>query len=95
MAEALDDRYGANFYRDLKTRTWDILNSLTHTGMLQLAQRFTKHEIKSSYIAQYLVCGDVRLSSELGGVRDPLWQRGRLSMCVRWNAEEQVATSVT
>ena len=51
MAEALDDRYGANFYRDLKTRTWDILNSLTHTGMLQLAQRFTKHEIKSSYTA--------------------------------------------
>jgi hypothetical protein len=50
MAEALDPAHNTgDFFQDFKKRAWNALNSYTHTGMLQLGRRFTKHEVKSSY----------------------------------------------
>jgi len=33
----------------LKTRSWKVLNSYTHGGMLQIGRRFTKHEVVNNY----------------------------------------------
>jgi hypothetical protein len=50
IAEALDPAHNTgDFFEDFKKRTWNALNSYTHTGMLQLGRRFTKHEVKNSY----------------------------------------------
>ena len=50
LATAIDESYRAEgFFLNLKKRSWDALNSYTHTGMLQLGRRFTKHEVKPSY----------------------------------------------
>ena len=50
MARAIDESYrGEGFFQNLKVRSWDALNSYTHTGMLQLGRRFTEHEVRSSY----------------------------------------------
>ena len=50
LATAIDEGYRAgDLFRDLKKRSWDALNSYTHTGMLQLGRRFTRHEVKPSY----------------------------------------------
>jgi hypothetical protein len=50
MAEAIDPAYNTDdLFRGLKKGAWDGLNSFTHTGMLQLGRRFTKHEVKNSY----------------------------------------------
>jgi hypothetical protein len=50
LATAIDAGYRTkDFFQKLKTRSWDFLNSYTHTGMLQLGRRFTKQETKPSY----------------------------------------------
>jgi hypothetical protein len=50
IAEAIDPAHNAgDLFRDLKKRSWKALNSYTHTGMLQIGRRFTKHEVVNSY----------------------------------------------
>ncbi len=50
LAEAIDTSYQTGgFYANLKKRSWDALNSYTHTGMLQLGRRFTGHELNPAY----------------------------------------------
>jgi hypothetical protein len=49
MAKAIDVACGINCFHDLKNRTWDALNSYTHTGILQLGRRFTGHKLIPSY----------------------------------------------
>lgn len=50
MADAIDDKYrGEGFFDDLKKRTWAALCSSAHAGMLQLARRFTGHQLKPAY----------------------------------------------
>jgi len=50
LAEANDENYRAlGFFKNLKVRTWDGLNSYTHTGMLQLGRRFTAGDLTPDY----------------------------------------------
>ncbi|HTX15367.1 MAG TPA: hypothetical protein VMD77_08730 [Candidatus Baltobacteraceae bacterium] len=49
MAKAVDKTCGIEFFYDLKKRTWDSLNSYTHTGILQLGRRFTGDKLQPSY----------------------------------------------
>ena len=50
LARANDAGYRAgDLFEDLKHRSWDALNSYTHTGMLQLGRRFTEHRVEPSY----------------------------------------------
>jgi len=50
MAEAIDPAHNAgDFFQQFKKQVWKALNSYTHTGMLQLGRRFTKHEVVNSY----------------------------------------------
>src|SRR5437660_3501072 len=50
LAKAIDEKYHAEgFFEDLKRRSWNALNSYTHTGMLQLGRRFTGHDVKPAY----------------------------------------------
>lgn len=50
IAAALDPAHNTgDFFQDFKERTWKILNSFTHGGMLQLGRRFKKHEVLNNY----------------------------------------------
>jgi len=53
LAQANDKTYrlgkNGDFFQDFKKRSWDALNSYTHTGMMQLARRFSEHEFKPDY----------------------------------------------
>jgi len=49
MAKAIDAACGIDYFHDLKTKTWDALNSYAHTGILQLGRRFTGDKINPSY----------------------------------------------
>jgi hypothetical protein len=50
IAVALDNAYGmGDYFQDLKTRAWKILNSFTHGGMQQIGRRFIKHEVANNY----------------------------------------------
>lgn len=49
MAKAIDKACGIDFFHNLKKRSWDALNSYTHTGILQLGRRFTGHNLEPSY----------------------------------------------
>jgi hypothetical protein len=49
MSDAIDKACGIDFFHDFKTRSWDTLNSYTHTGILQLGRRFTGDKLEPSY----------------------------------------------
>jgi hypothetical protein len=50
IAEALDPAHNSgDLFQTLKKNAWKALNSYTHTGMLQLGRRFSKHEVENSY----------------------------------------------
>lgn len=50
LAEAIDPAHNTDdFFQNFKKRAWNALNSYTHTGMLQIGRRFTKHEVTNSY----------------------------------------------
>lgn len=50
LAGAIDTAYGTNdAFKNLKNKSWDVLNSYTHNGMMQLGRRFTKGEAKPAY----------------------------------------------
>jgi hypothetical protein len=50
LAEAIDPAHNSgDLFQGLKQRAWKALNSYTHTGMLQIGRRFTKHEVVNSY----------------------------------------------
>ena len=51
MAAAIDTAYGApeNLFLRLKQKSWDLLNSFTHSGMQQIMRRFSEGETKPSY----------------------------------------------
>lgn len=50
LARAIDDAYHAEqLFEDLKTRSWDALNSYAHTGVLQLGRRFREHSVQPTY----------------------------------------------
>jgi hypothetical protein len=62
IATALDGAYGtADFFQDLKTRSWKALNSYTHGGMLQIGRRYTKNELVNNYsdTEVYEICSAV------------------------------------
>jgi uncharacterized protein DUF6988 len=49
MSDAIDKACGIEFFHDFKTRSWDTLNSYTHTGILQLGRRFSGDRLEPSY----------------------------------------------
>jgi hypothetical protein len=49
MSDAIDKACGIGFFHDFKTRSWDTLNSYTHTGILQLGRRFSGDRLEPSY----------------------------------------------
>jgi hypothetical protein len=49
MSEAIDKSQGITYFRDLKQRTWGMLNSYTHTGILQLGRRWAGDKLDPSY----------------------------------------------
>jgi hypothetical protein len=49
MSKAIDAKCGIDFFHDLKTKSWDALNSYTHTGALQLGRRFNGNKLEPSY----------------------------------------------
>lgn len=50
IAAAIDPAHNTgDFFQDFKRRSWDALNSYTHSGMMQLGRRFTNHEVANSY----------------------------------------------
>jgi hypothetical protein len=49
MSDAIDQACGIAFFHDFKTRSWNTLNSYTHTGILQLGRRFTGNKVEPSY----------------------------------------------
>jgi hypothetical protein len=50
LAEAIDPAHNSgDLFQSLKKNAWKALNSYTHTGMLQIGRRFTKHEVVNSY----------------------------------------------
>ncbi len=59
LAQANDKTYklgkNGDFFQDFKKRSWDALNSYTHTGMMQLARRFSQHEFKPDYTEKQIV----------------------------------------
>jgi hypothetical protein len=59
LAQANDKTYrlgkNGDFFQDFKKRSWDALNSYTHTGMMQLARRFTEHEFMPDYTEKQVV----------------------------------------
>ncbi len=50
MSQAIDEKCGLDFFHDFKKRSWDALNSYTHTGILQLGRRFTGDRLEPSYM---------------------------------------------
>lgn len=49
MSGAIDKACGIDFFQDFKTKSWDALNSYTHTGILQLGRRFSGDKLEPSY----------------------------------------------
>lgn len=50
MAKAIDGKYqGGNFFQDFANTFWGPLCSYTHTGMLQLGQRFNEDKVEGVY----------------------------------------------
>jgi hypothetical protein len=49
MSEAIDTTCGIDYFAGFKTQTWKLLNSYTHTGMLQIGRRFTVDQLQPSY----------------------------------------------
>jgi hypothetical protein len=49
MSNAIDATCGIDFFADFKKRSWNPLNSYTHTGILQIGRRFTGHVLQPSY----------------------------------------------
>lgn len=49
MSDAIDRTCGIDFFHDFKQRSWNALNSYTHTGILQIGRRFTGHNLVPSY----------------------------------------------
>jgi hypothetical protein len=50
LADEIDTKYlGEGFFAGLKERSWKTLCSYAHNGMLQLARRFTGHQLKPAY----------------------------------------------
>ena len=49
ISDAIDKACGIDFFHDFKTRSWETLNSYTHTGILQLGRRFTGDKLEPSY----------------------------------------------
>lgn len=49
MSNAIDTTCGIDFFADFKKRSWNPLNSYTHTGILQIGRRFTGHVLQPSY----------------------------------------------
>jgi Family of unknown function (DUF6988) len=49
MSQAIDAKCGIDFFQNLKTKSWDALNSYTHTGALQLGRRFNGNKIEPLY----------------------------------------------
>jgi len=50
MAKAIDGKYqGGNFFQNFANTFWGPLCSYTHTGMLQLGQRFNKDKVEAVY----------------------------------------------
>jgi hypothetical protein len=50
LAEAIDPAHNSgDLFQGLKKNAWKALNSYTHTGMLQIGRRFTKHEVENDY----------------------------------------------
>jgi hypothetical protein len=59
LARSNDETYklgkSGEFFQGFKKRSWDALNSYTHTGMMQLARRFSEHEFKPDYTEKQVV----------------------------------------
>jgi hypothetical protein len=49
MSDAIDTKCGIDFFHDFKQRSWNALNSYTHTGILQIGRRFTGQNLVPSY----------------------------------------------
>jgi len=49
MSDAIDKTCEIEFFHDFKTKSWDALNSYTHTGILQLGRRFSGDKVEPSY----------------------------------------------
>jgi hypothetical protein len=49
MSNAIDSKSGIDFFADFKRRSWNPMNSYTHTGILQIGRRFTGHALIPSY----------------------------------------------
>jgi hypothetical protein len=49
MSAAIDATCGIDFFSDFKKRSWNPLNSHTHTGILQIGRRFTGNALVPSY----------------------------------------------
>lgn len=50
LSELLDPAHNTgDLFKNLKANSWKAFNSYTHTGMLQIGRRFTKHEVTNSY----------------------------------------------
>lgn len=49
MSEAIDKSQSITYFSDLKQKTWGMLNSYTHTGILQLGRRWTGDKLEPSY----------------------------------------------
>ena len=49
MSDAIDKSQGIEFFHDFKERSWKMLNSYTHTGILQLGRRWTGDQLAASY----------------------------------------------
>jgi hypothetical protein len=56
VARAVDNKFKTNgFFARLQKRSWNVLNSLAHTGKVQLTHRFTGSLTKSSYTDAHIV----------------------------------------
>jgi hypothetical protein len=49
MSAAIDKVCGIDFFKPFKVKSWEALNSYTHTGILQLGRRFTGDRLEPSY----------------------------------------------
>jgi hypothetical protein len=49
LADAIDESQNIEYFHDLKQRAWGMLNSYTHTGLLQLGRRWTGDKLAASY----------------------------------------------
>jgi hypothetical protein len=49
LCAVIDAACGLNYFSNLKNSSWRMLNSYTHTGMLQVGRRFTGDKLAPSY----------------------------------------------